>query len=199
MEAQMRKMRTNRQTKHENKRSQQFAHGNDETRWNTSPPKLDFLSTLPNRIAISTCRHLFQMCAKWRPKAFEIEARGCLWRKKLVGERFTKHVKKQASEKYDNMSKTYPKKVPRKDIFLWFSRSGAKGVPGWSQRPSRAPYKVKSFRKFAKKWWAESDFCDVLLGLVPDWTHMPPGASAVLPDVPGLFQSSHPCKLQRAT
>ena len=91
------------------------------------------------------------MYTKWRPKAFEIEARGCLWRKKLVGERFTKHVKKQASEKYDNMSKMYTKKVPRKVVFLWFF-----GV--WSQRRPRvvpktppSPFQGQIWSKFVQK------------------------------------------------
>ena len=96
--------------------------------------------------------------------------------------------------------KNVPKKgLPEKWSFCCFLGSGAKGVPGWSQRPPRAPYKVKSCRKFDKKWCAELDFCDVLLDLVPDWTHMPQSASARLPAVPGRFQSSHPCNLQRAT
>ena len=88
---------------------------------------------------------------------------------------------------------------PERNFFCGFSGSGAKGVPGWSQRPSRTPYKVKSCRKFDKKWCAELQFCDVLLGLVPDLTHMPQSASARLPAVPGRFQSSHPLNLQRAT
>ena len=84
------------------------------------------------------------MGSKRHPKPLEIEARGCLWRKKMVGEMFTKHVKKQASEKYELMSKMYPKKVPRKVIFLMFfgvwvlrrSRVAPRvtfGTPGWSQ------------------------------------------------------------------
>jgi hypothetical protein len=39
---------------------------------------------------------------------------------KVVEERFTKHVKKQASEKYEHLSKMYPKKVPGNEIFLLF-------------------------------------------------------------------------------
>ena len=36
----------------------------------------------------------------------------------------------------------YPKKVPRKVIFLWFFGSGVKGVPGWSQRLPREVFGV---------------------------------------------------------
>ena len=93
-----------------------------------------------------------------------------------------------------------PKKVPWKVIVLWF-------FGAWSQRRPRvvpkthpSPFQGQIWSKFVqKKVCARNNFCDVLLGLVPDWTHMPSGASAVLPDFHGLFQSSHLCNLQRAT
>ena len=57
------------------------------------------------------------MCSKWRPKPFEIEACGCLWRQKLVGERFKNHTinKHQKSKK---ICQKCTQKVPRKVIFL---------------------------------------------------------------------------------
>ena len=139
------------------------------------------------------------MCSKWRPKPFEIEACGCLWRKNLVRERFKKHTKNDHQKSKKICLKCTQKRYPEKWSFCGLLGSGARGASGWSQRPPWAPRKVKSCRNLYKQGCAELYFCDVLLGLVPDWTHMPPGASAVLPDVPGRFQSSHPWNLQRAT
>ena len=163
-----------------------------------NPSKALIFASLPLGIAVSTFPYLLRLCSKWHPKPFEIEVCGCLWRQKLVEERFQKHTKNQHQKSKKICQKCAPKRYPEKLSFCGFSGPGAKGVPGWSQRPPRAPSKVKFGRNLYKKGCAELYFCDVLLGLVPDWTHMPPGASAVLPDVPGLFQSSHPCDLRRA-
>ena len=94
------------------------------------PSKAWFSYPLLHGIVVLAFWDLLRVCSKRHPKLFEIEACGCLWRHKLVGERFKKHVRKHASEKYENLSKMYPKKVPRKVILLWFF-----GV--WSQRRSR--------------------------------------------------------------
>ena len=91
------------------------------------------------------------MCSKRHPKPFGIEACGCLWRYKLVEERFRKHVRKQASEKYEHHVKNVPKKVPQKVVFLWFF-----GV--WSQRRPRvvpkttpSPSQDQIWSKFVQK------------------------------------------------
>ena len=164
-----------------------------------NPSKAWFSHPFLHGIAVSTFPYLLRLCSKWHPKPFEIEVCGCLWRQKLVEERFQKHTKNQHQKSKKICQKCAPKRYPEKWSFCGFSGPGAKGVPGWSQRPPRAPYKVKSGRNLYKKGCAKLDFCDVLLGLVPDWTHMPPSASAMFPDNPGRFQSSHPCNLQRAT
>ena len=199
MDAQMCKMVTNRKTNHEKKRSRKPAHGNDKTRWNTNPPKLDF--RIPSHTESQF--QLFHICWDCVPKGTQSPSKlkpAGAFGAKIWYERGLKNTQTKTHQTSKQFCwKCTPKGHPEKLSFCNFLGSGAKGVPGSSQRSPRAPYKVKSCRKIDKKWYAEFDFCDVLLGLVPDWTHMPPGASAVLPVVPGLFQSSHPCDLQRAT
>ena len=108
-----------------------------------------------HRIAVSTFPHLLRMCSKWRPKPFEIEACGCLWRQKLVGERFKNHTinKHQKSKKI--CQKCTPKRYSGTWSFCSFSVSGAKGVPGWSQRPPQ-PLTRSNFGENCKKMGARN-------------------------------------------
>jgi len=74
------------------------------------PSKAWFSHTLPHGIAVSTFPYLLRLCAKWHPKPFEIEVCGCLWRQKLVKERFQKHTKNQHQKSKKICQNCAPKK-----------------------------------------------------------------------------------------
>ena len=63
----------------------------------------------------------------------------------------SKTHKKQHQKSKKTCQKCAPKRYTEKLSFCGFSEPGAKGVPGWSQRPTRAPSKVKFDRKLYKK------------------------------------------------
>ena len=159
MDAQIHKMMTNRQTKHENKSSHPTTCA---WKWRNKvkhkPSKAWFLSTLLHGIAVSTFPHLLRMCSKWCPKPFEIEVCGCLWRQKLVGERFKKHTKNQHQKSKKICQKCAPKRYPEKWSFCGFSGPGAKGVPGWSQRPPPSSLQGQIWSKFVQKRVREIGF-----------------------------------------
>ena len=167
MDAQMCKIVTNRQTNHE-KRGPENLHMEMAKQGETKALQSLIFQSIPTRNRSLAFSDLLRVCSKRHPKPFEIEACGCLWRRKLVGERFQKHTKKKHQKSTNICQKCTQKRYPEKRSFCCFSGSGARGAPGWSQRTPGAPCKVKSCRNLCNKWCAELYFCDVLFGLAPD-------------------------------
>ena len=81
---------------------------------------------------------------------------GVFFTQNMAGERSKKHTKNNVQKSKKICQKCAPKRYPEKWSFCGFSGPGAKGVPGWSQRPPRAPYKSNLVeictKKGARNW-----------------------------------------------
>ena len=151
MDAQMCKMVTNRQTNHEQKEVPKTCTWKWQNKVKHKPSKAWFSNTIPHRIAVSTFPDLLRVCSKRHPKPFGIEACGCLWRHKLVEERFKNHTINKHQKSMTMLQKCTQKTYPEKLYFCGFSGSGSKGVPGWSQRPPEPPTRSNLVEFFTNK------------------------------------------------
>ena len=144
------------------------------------------MSTLLHRIAVSTFPHLFQMCSKWRSKAFEIEARGCLWRKKTGRREVYKTRQKTSIRKVRQYVQNVPKKGPPKsDFFVVFWGLWPKAFQGGPKDPPEHPTRsnlVEILTKSGARNWIYVMFYWVLSQTEPTCPKVLPRCFQMFPD-----------------
>ena len=135
MDAQMRKIVTNRQTNHEKKTSRKPAHENDKTRWNTTPPKLDF--RIPSHTESQF--QLFHICWDCVPNGTQSPSKlrsAGAFGAKIWYERGLKHTQKVTIRKVRKYVKNVTQKgTPKNNSFVVFRGLEPKASQGGPKDP----------------------------------------------------------------
>ena len=130
------------------------------------------------------------MCSKWCPKPFEIEVCGCLWRQKLVGERFKKHTK-ISIRKVRKYVKNVPQKgTPKSDSFVVFRGLEPKASQGGPKDPPELPTRsnlVEICTKKGARNWISVMFYWVLSQTEPTCPQVLPRCFQMFPDAPRVL------------
>ena len=174
MDAQMCKIVSNRQTNHEKKRSRKLAHGLEMTKQGQTQALQSLIFEYPptqNRsFNFSTfVENVFQMASKdirnwgpWVPLAQKVGRR----------EVYKTRQKTSIRKVIKSVKNVLKKGTPKSGFLGVFRGLEPKASQGGPKDPPE-DFQTQIWSTFVQKRIAELYFCDVLLGLVPDWTHVP--------------------------
>ena len=185
MDAQMHKIMTNRQTNHEKKRSRKLAHGNDKTRSNTSPPKLDFWVPSNKESQFQ----LFHICWECVPNGVQshskLRSAGAFGAKNLQKRGF-KTTQKISIRKVRKYVKNVPQKgTPKSGRFVVFRGLEPKASQGGPKDPPELPTRsnlVEICTKKGARNWISVMFYWVLSQTEPTCPQVLPRCFQIIPD-----------------